>query len=398
MKYLTYILPFFFLVSFASAQSIWFPEGQDATLVDTGWGLLVPGIASSTNGCLSIASNDYISTTGLSCGGSSSAANLILTVSGGTTYYQASTTGNAWLFPDGFVSQASSTIGGDVAFGDPTKFFWDNTNSKLGIGTSTPNNTLQVANSSSNADQLMLSNLAATANIKHWNIGVNQNGQLLFSTSSDALVFTSDPVFTLNRDGTVGLGISAPNSQFEISLNNGNLSPFMVSSNDVGSGDVFVILDDGTNWNTGIGTSTPYAKLSVQGIANPQDLTLIDLFTVASSSGGAFFNIGPNGDTAIWSALGASSTLAVDGLSTLTGFISSASSTIGGDVTITGNSTTTGFLEVGGSGTSTFTGGIDIDGEIDVGAVAGTSTFNGGLTILGSLRHRSEEHTSELQS
>ena len=37
--------------------------------------------------------------------------NVILTVAGGTTYLQASTTGNAWLFTDGFVSQgASSTV------------------------------------------------------------------------------------------------------------------------------------------------------------------------------------------------------------------------------------------------------------------------------------------------
>ena len=43
-------------------------------------------------------------------GGGSGVPNLVLTVSGGTTYFQASTTGNAWLFPDGFISAASSTI------------------------------------------------------------------------------------------------------------------------------------------------------------------------------------------------------------------------------------------------------------------------------------------------
>jgi len=63
-------------------------------------------------------------------------------------------------------------------------------------------------------------------------------------------------------------------------------------------------------------------------------------------------------------ALSASSTLAVNGVATfdslanLTGFISSASSTVIGDFTVTGNATTTGILDVDGTGaTSTFAGG-----------------------------------------
>ena len=40
--------------------------------------------------------------------------NVILSVLGADTYLRASTTGNAWLFPDGFLSQASSTVSSNL--------------------------------------------------------------------------------------------------------------------------------------------------------------------------------------------------------------------------------------------------------------------------------------------
>ena len=56
-----------------------------------------------------------VSVTCTGCGaGGAGIPNVILTTVDGTTYLQASTTANAWLFNTGFVSQASSTNVGDL--------------------------------------------------------------------------------------------------------------------------------------------------------------------------------------------------------------------------------------------------------------------------------------------
>ena len=67
-----------------------------------------------SNGCAEWASN-ILTTTGSACGsGGGGDPNVIINTVGGTTYLQASTTVNAWLFNTGFVSQASSTIDADL--------------------------------------------------------------------------------------------------------------------------------------------------------------------------------------------------------------------------------------------------------------------------------------------
>jgi len=63
---------------------------------------------------------DTTSTGVFVCGSDTGAGgdpNVILVVEGGTTYLQASTTVNAWSFDDGFVSQASSTVVGNLTLG-----------------------------------------------------------------------------------------------------------------------------------------------------------------------------------------------------------------------------------------------------------------------------------------
>ena len=76
------------------------------------------------------------------------------------------------------------------------------------------------------------------------------------------------------------------------------------------------------------------------------------------------------------------------GLSWLTGFLSSASSTIGnnlqkGGLTINGGATTTGFIVEQGAGTSTFVGGISTAKTLDVQSSTATSTFANGIELTG---------------
>lgn len=105
------------LASMASAQvtgNYWRPQSLDLTPIISGMGLLVPGLASSTTGCLSVASNGYISANGSACG------------SGGGSSFGKSWEefGNgAWLAPTttiGIIVNASSTIGNGTATGGLT--------------------------------------------------------------------------------------------------------------------------------------------------------------------------------------------------------------------------------------------------------------------------------------
>jgi len=75
--------------------------------------------------------NITVSGTCTGCGATD--PDVILTVSGGTTYLQASTTANAWLFPTGFLSTASSTVDGLLMITGTTTV-----TAHITIGTSTP--------------------------------------------------------------------------------------------------------------------------------------------------------------------------------------------------------------------------------------------------------------------
>src|SRR3989344_1156939 len=161
-------------------------------------------------------------------------------------------------------------------------------------------------------------------------------------------------------------------------------------------------------------------EINVAGYLAPTSsiTTLLDNGLVSAASSTFVSNVDVGG------SLGASSTLAVDGTatfgsllsgltasftgglsrqnetlqltasadaltptSTTVGLITSASSTIGGDFTVVGNATTTGLLEVGGSGTSTITNGGLAVSTLDVQSTTASSTFGNGLVVSnGSLQ------------
>ena len=115
--------------------------------------------------------------------------NVILTTVGGTTYLQASTTANAWLFNTGFVSQASSTINGDFTI----------------TGISTTTNIIPSADSAS--DLGSIGNFWANGYIDkiNFNSTVSIDGSI-----ADTLSMTGDII--PSSDNTYVLG--APNSAF----------------------------------------------------------------------------------------------------------------------------------------------------------------------------------------
>ena len=107
---------------------------------------------------------------------------------------------------------------------------WDRNNSRLGIGTTSPNWDLQVAGT---RPFFVLSDMSAGVDQKHWFLSA-QGGNFYIGTSSDALNATSS-YFSISDGGTTTIG-NGPE----------------------------VMRIDSTG-NVGIGTSSPYAKLSVVG-------------------------------------------------------------------------------------------------------------------------------------
>jgi hypothetical protein len=270
-------------------------------------GLTISGQATSTSNVgFSITSGCYA--IGTTCVGGGSFSNTI--ANGGT----ATTT-----FYNGGLVFYNSTLGTLSQASAQSGLFYDNTNSRLGIGTTTPDVALQVSNSSgayqlkldgaglSNGAGLMLKNGAVGGAVYNWYVGANNNvtSALEFTPSTAAGGSTfSSPALAILRTGNVGIGTTTPQTnlaiggggQYGLQLAAG-ASGIYVNPNDTfaeitgetSSGEEFGMMATGgvgymgtwsahplrlrtsntdrltidTSGNVGIGTSTPLSALDV---------------------------------------------------------------------------------------------------------------------------------------
>jgi|GEM_PF-3223859 len=102
--------------------------------------------------------------------------------------------------------------GGSCPTGSPSGTGNAIVESKLGVGTSTPNWSLQVAAA---RPFVALSDTAAGTNLKHWTIS-SQSGLLYIATSSDALATSTATALTINQNGFVGIGTTSPTQQLSV--------------------------------------------------------------------------------------------------------------------------------------------------------------------------------------
>jgi trimeric autotransporter adhesin len=129
----------------------------------------------------------------------------------------------------------------------------------IGIGTTTPNWSLQVA---SNTPYLALTDSDATTNAKHWLIS-NNGGKFSIGTSSDALNSTST-YFTITNNGNVGIGTTSPYGKLAVNgyINvDGTTGAYRIDGNTVLQASstnftTFVGIGAGQNNNTGGLSST----------------------------------------------------------------------------------------------------------------------------------------------
>ncbi len=241
-------------------------------------------------------------------------------------------------------------------------FFWDNTNTRLGIGTSAPSQIFQVNTSSTNPFVVTAggnvgigttspaNSLAVTGNV---GIGPSSSSSNLSSGTS------------LATDGNVGIGTTTTNSSLSVS-GNAHIGSVRQGVSAPANG-LFV---DG---NVGIGATTSTNKLDVWGnVGIGQSLSVtnnIDAFSIKLTG---FSDL--EGNVGIGQSLNVTSVssllggLKVNGFSDLTGNV--------------GVGTSLNVTSVGSLGSLRVAGFSDLAGNVGIGAsltTTGLATFNGGL-------------------
>ena len=249
-------------------------------------GLVVTGSATSTfaNG-IEISAGCFRLPDG-SCAGSGGGLAIGNLVAGGTN-------GSVLFIDAGSLAQ------------DNSNFFWDNSSKILGLGTTTPNWNLEISGS---RPSLALSDYYSAATPNHW-LFSSMGGNLYVGTSTGSYGTSTPAALTILNNGNVGIGTSSPVSTLSVAGNayfnnlivpgttrfNNNTYTWpanIVAGNylqtDSGGNLTWVAAGGGsggdTNWTfvnlnggfirlastsnaVGIGTSSPYAKLSVTSTA-----------------------------------------------------------------------------------------------------------------------------------
>jgi len=190
----------------------------------------------------------------------------------GDTYISSAATWNAKFDLPSLTAGSVLFSNGTTIAQDNTNFFWDNTNNRLGIGTSTPARTFHVKGSTSGGDALVerstasTTGLAGTLRLKATSTGDMADTfgtQLSFVIEDDAGVENNQGAVTFLRNGADGtsyfqLYVSSAgtnNAKFKID-HNGVVSPATNDGGVLGSStlqwsDMFLAEGGVINWDNG---------------------------------------------------------------------------------------------------------------------------------------------------
>ena len=109
---------------------------------------------------------------------------------------------------------------GAGALATSSSFYWDNSNSRLGIGTTTPNSRLTVFN---NADDSAIEFSSASGSTYKWTMGMDYSDAGKFKIASSTALGSIDR-FTIDGNGYVGIGTSTPARRLDVA-DSGNNNP-----------------------------------------------------------------------------------------------------------------------------------------------------------------------------
>ena len=114
---------------------------------------------------------------------------------------------------------------GAAALATSSSFYWDNSNSRLGIGTSTPDSKLTVFN---NADDSAIEFSSASGSTYKWTMGLDYSDGGKFKIASSTSLGTLDR-FVINGNGYVGIGTSTPARRLDVADSGNNNAQIRIS-------------------------------------------------------------------------------------------------------------------------------------------------------------------------
>ncbi|MBI4646500.1 MAG: tail fiber domain-containing protein, partial [Bacteroidia bacterium] len=177
------------------------------------------------------------------------------------------------------------------SFGGNAKFIWDNTNNRLGVGTSSPKNLFHLNGTSGVYEQFTNTATSASDANKGFKVGIDKfgNAQLIQYKDMSMMFYTNSGISTFERmritsGGNVGVGTSftdvlPPIRRLEV-FYNGGTPQFRISYKlnataslrvytdfqTMSTGDLFINPMNGTSPRyVGIGVTNPSQKLDVDG-------------------------------------------------------------------------------------------------------------------------------------
>lgn len=248
--------------------------------------------------------------------------------------------------PAGTVAGAVQFRGATAVFAaDDVNLVWDDTNSRLGIGTATPRASLEVAGAvrlragapgndaatvglafEDNGDTgLYMTNYTSSAT-GDLHLYSNAQSRLTVLSSGNVGIGTSTPGAKLNVAGSQGLlsRIDSPNNALFVYVDDatgtftGSTNTVNVGSSRLGSGvlpklrlsgqgglefavdanSVRMVIDP--SGNVGIGTASPVQKLHVHSSSTDTRFQMTNSVTGSTASDGLMFEMDPSGDAYLW--------------------------------------------------------------------------------------------------
>lgn len=230
-----------------------------------------------------------------------------------------------------FFTTQNGKVAGDVQRAEITN------NGSLAVGTTSAMALLEVASSSASAAnffQFDITDTNAALNKKHWAFS-SEGGNFYLGTTSDLYATSSPSALSILNTGNVGIGTSTPWADLSVGGANGVSNPGFAVASATDSSTQFIVAANGF---TGIGTTSPSKLLSVNG-------------TIYSASGGFQF---PDGTVQTTAASGAGTVTSIIAGTGLSGGTITTSGTIAvntsQNITTLSNLTVAGFVQTTSAG------------------------------------------------